>query len=84
MPLASKYKIPIVVTGFERVDILLGIRKCIAMLEDKRPGVENAYARSVRPEGNRAAQELLGEVFVRGDRNWRGIGTIPGSGLELS
>ena len=84
IPLASKYKIPIVVTGFEPVDILLGIHKCIIMLEQKRSGVENAYARSVRPEGNPAAQELLREVFVRVDRKWRGIGAIPGSGLGLS
>lgn len=84
IPLAINYKIPIVVTGFEPVDILLGIRACIDMLEKEGPGVENAYSRSVKPEGNRAAQDLLQEVFVRADRNWRGIGTIPGSGLELA
>lgn len=84
IPLASQYKIPIVVTGFEPVDILLGIRKCIEMLEQNQPGVENAYARSVRPEGNLAARELLREVFVRVDRRWRGIGAIPGSGLGLA
>jgi hydrogenase expression/formation protein HypD len=84
LPLASKYKIPIVVTGFEPVDILLGIHTCINMLEQKRSGVENAYVRSVKPEGNLAAQALLKEVFVRVDRKWRGIGTIPGSGLGLS
>ena len=83
-PLASKYKIPIVVTGFEPVDILYGIHSCINMLEQKRWGVENAYVRSVKPEGNLAAQSLLKEVFVRVDRKWRGIGTIPGSGLGLS
>jgi hydrogenase expression/formation protein HypD len=84
IPLASHFQIPIVVTGFEPVDILSGILKCIEMLENNRTGVENAYSRSVRPEGNRAAQELLREVFVRSDRKWRGIGTIPGSGLELA
>ena len=84
IPLASHFQIPIVVTGFEPVDILLGIQKCIDMLEHKRTGVENAYSRSVRPEGNQAAQELLREVFDRADRTWRGIGTIPGSGLELA
>jgi hydrogenase expression/formation protein HypD len=73
-----------VVTGFEPVDILLGIQQCILMLEQKRSGVENAYSRSVKPEGNRAAQELLREVFVRADRKWRGIGSIPGSGLSLA
>jgi hydrogenase expression/formation protein HypD len=84
IPLAIKYAIPIVVTGFEPVDILLGIRKCIEMLEKNQPGVENAYSRSVRPEGNPAAQELLREVFVTVDRKWRGLGAIPRSGLGLS
>jgi hydrogenase expression/formation protein HypD len=84
IPLSSQYKIPIVITGFEPVDILLGIHKCIEMLEQGRPGVENAYSRSVKPEGNRAARELLQEIFVRADRKWRGIGTIPGSGLRLA
>ncbi len=84
LPLASKYKIPIAVTGFEPVDILLGIHSCIKMLEQKQPGVENAYVRSVKPEGNLVAQALLKEVYVRVDRKWRGIGTIPGSGLGLS
>jgi len=84
LPLASKYRIPIVVTGFEPVDILLGIHSCIKMLEQKQSGVENAYVRSVKPEGNLAAQKLLKEVYVRVDRKWRGIGTIPGSGLGLS
>jgi hydrogenase expression/formation protein HypD len=84
IPLATHHKIPIVVTGFEPVDILLGIQQCILMLEQKRSGVENAYSRSVKPEGNRAAQELLREVFVRADRKWRGIGSIPGSGLSLA
>ncbi|MEA3461723.1 MAG: hydrogenase formation protein HypD [Bacteroidota bacterium] len=84
IPLASQYKLPIVVTGFEPVDILLGIQVCIDMLEKKRTGVENAYLRSVKPEGNPAARELLQEVFVPVDRKWRGIGTIPGSGLGLT
>jgi hydrogenase expression/formation protein HypD len=84
IPLASQYNMPIVVTGFEPVDILLGIHLCINMLEQKRAGVENAYPRSVRPEGNPAARELLQEVFERVDRRWRGIGILPGSGLGLS
>ena len=84
IPLATDYKIPIVVTGFEPVDILHGIHRCIEMLEQGRSGVENAYPRSVKAEGNRAARELLREVFVPADRKWRGIGIIPGSGLELS
>jgi len=82
--LASRYQIPIVVTGFEPVDILLGIQKCISMLEQKQPGVDNAYPRSVKPEGNPAARKLLQEVFSPVDRRWRGIGTIPSSGLELT
>lgn len=84
IPLSSQYRIPIVITGFEPVDILLGIHKCVEMLEQGRPGVENAYSRSVKPEGNRAARELLQEIFVPADRKWRGIGTIPGSGLRLA
>lgn len=84
IPLASQYQIPIVVTGFEPVDILLGIKVCIEMLEQKRSGVENAYARSVKPEGNQAAKELLQEVFETVDRKWRGIGILPGSGLGLT
>jgi hydrogenase expression/formation protein HypD len=84
LPLAERYKIPIVVTGFEPVDILLGIHTCIRMLEANQSGVENAYPRSVRPEGNRAAQELLREVFIPVDRKWRGIGVIPLSGLGLA
>jgi hydrogenase expression/formation protein HypD len=82
--LSEKYKIPIVVTGFEPVDILLGILKTVRMLEQNRVGTENAYGRSVRPEGNVDAQELLHKVFVRIDRKWRGIGTISGSGLSLA
>jgi len=84
VPLATQYKIPIVVTGFEPVDILLGIHKCIDMLERGLSGVENAYARYVSPEGNQAAQKLLREVFVRVDRRWRGIGAISESGLGLA
>jgi len=84
VPLSERYKIPIVVTGFEPVDILLGIQKTINMLENDRHGVENAYPRSVRPEGNIAAQNLLHEVFVTCDRKWRGIGAIPKSGFRLA
>ncbi|MCK5694890.1 MAG: hydrogenase formation protein HypD, partial [Bacteroidales bacterium] len=84
IPLSERYKIPIVVTGFEPVDILLGIQKTINMLENDRYGVENAYPRSVKPEGNIAAQGLLQEVFVSCDRKWRGIGTIPKGGFRLA
>jgi len=82
-PLASEYRIPIVVTGFEPVDILQGIYLAISALEEGRPGVENQYARSVTREGNRPAQEVIARIFRICDRAWRGIGVIPQSGLEL-
>jgi hydrogenase expression/formation protein HypD len=82
--IAKKHHIPIVVTGFEPVDILIGIKLCIEMLEHKRSGVENAYARSVRPEGNPEARKILKEIYRPVDRKWRGIGTIPLSGLGLA
>jgi hydrogenase expression/formation protein HypD len=83
IPLAVKYKVPIVVTGFEPVDILQGIYMAVKQLEEGRYEVENQYARSVRREGNVAAQQLMSQVFERTDRKWRGIGEIPGSGFQL-
>ena len=83
-PIAEKYKVPIVVTGFEPLDILVGIYETVKMLEQGRYGVANAYSRSVRDEGNQAAQKLLGEVFEVTHSAWRGIGTIPSSGFRLS
>jgi hydrogenase expression/formation protein HypD len=83
IPLAEKYKVPIVVTGFEPVDILQGIYMTIQLLEAGRTDVENQYARSVRREGNVLARRLLSEVFQPVDRKWRGIGEIPRSGYEL-
>ena len=83
-PLAEKYKIPIVVTGFEPLDLLDGIRRAVLQLEQGRYEVENAYARIVRYDGNQAAQNLLAEVFEVTDRAWRGIGVIPRSGWRLS
>jgi hydrogenase expression/formation protein HypD len=82
-PLAEKYKIPIVVTGFEPVDILHGILKCVGQLENGRYAVENAYARSVTRDGNRPAQAIVQRVFELCDRAWRGIGVIPQSGYRL-
>lgn len=82
-PLAKEYEIPIVVTGFEPVDLLLGIRECVRMLEKGQSGVYNAYARSVRREGNRSAQRVIQRVFEVTDRAWRGIGVIPQSGYRL-
>jgi hydrogenase expression/formation protein HypD len=83
IPLAVKYKVPIVVTGFEPVDILQGIYMAVKQLEEGRHEVENQYARSVRKEGNVGAQHLMLKVFERADRKWRGIGEIPGSGFRL-
>jgi hydrogenase expression/formation protein HypD len=83
-PLAEKYKVPIVVTGFEPVDILQGIYMCIKQLEEGRFEVENQYARSVQKHGNRAAQDLVKEVFKIVPRKWRGVGEIAESGLGLT
>jgi hydrogenase expression/formation protein HypD len=83
-PVAEKYKVPIVVTGFEPLDILQGIAMCVAQLEQGRTDVENQYTRSVRDGGNRPAQDLIKKVFSVVDRKWRGIGTIGRSGLSLS
>ncbi|MCG3203693.1 MAG: Hydrogenase maturation factor HypD [Elusimicrobia bacterium] len=84
IPLAQKYRVPIVVTGFEPVDILEGISMCVRQLEEGRFEVENQYARSVRAEGNRPAQELVQKIFQVIPRSWRGLGEIPLSGLGLS
>lgn len=83
-PIAEKFSLPIVVTGFEPVDILLGISKAVDMLEQKEHGVYNAYTRIVKPQGNPKARMLLKEVFIPGERNWRGMGSIKSSGLQLA
>ena len=83
LPLAARYRVPVVVTGFEPVDLLQGLYRCLEQLEAGRCEVENQYQRLVRPGGNRRAQALLETVFERQDRAWRGIGLIPGSGLGL-
>ena len=82
-PLAAKYHVPIVVTGFEPLDILQGLTMCIRQLEEGRAEVENQYARTVRAEGNPAAVGLIREVFRVAVRKWRGLGEIPHSGLTL-
>ena len=82
-PIAEKYRVPIVVTGFEPLDLLQGIHMAVAALEAGRWGVENQYVRAVTRDGNPAAQKLVAEVFEVCDRKWRGIGTIPASGLRL-
>jgi hydrogenase expression/formation protein HypD len=83
-PLAAKYRVPIVVTGFEPLDILHGILMVVQQLEAGRAEVENQYARSVRREGNQPAQELIRKVFKVVPRQWRGVGEIPRSGLGLA
>jgi len=83
-PLAEKCRVPIVVTGFEPLDILEGIRRTVLQLESGRHEVENAYQRAVSTDGNPAAKAMLTDVFERTDRTWRGIGMIPGSGWRLS
>ena len=82
-PLAAKYRVPIVVTGFEPVDILQGIFMVVKQLEEGRHVVENAYARSVREHGNEPAIKMLREVFEVIPRKWRGLGEIPYSGWGL-
>ena len=83
-PIAKKYKVPIVVTGFEPLDLLQGIYMCVSQLEEGRYEVENQYARAVRKEGNVPAQQLVAKVFRVVHRKWRGIGEIAQSGLGLA
>ena len=82
--LAERFGVPIVVTGFEPLDVLEGIRRTLKQLEEGRAEVENAYPRAVPAEGNPAAQAMLADVFEVTDRAWRGIGVIPRSGWRLS
>jgi hydrogenase expression/formation protein HypD len=82
-PIAAKYRVPIVVTGFEPLDIVQGVLMCVRQLEEGRTEVENGYARSVMREGNTAAQRMIREIFTVVHRRWRGIGDIPESGLGL-
>ncbi len=82
-PLATRHRVPIVVTGFEPIDILEGLLACVGQLESGRAEVENAYARAVRREGNLAALAQVRQVFAVVPRKWRGMGEIPESGLGL-
>lgn len=82
-PIAAKHRVPIVITGFEPLDLLQGILMVVRQLEEGRAAVEIQYARAVTPAGNPAARALIGDVFETVDRKWRGIGTIPGSGYAL-
>lgn len=83
-PIAEKYRVPIVVTGFEPLDILQGVSMCVRQLEAGKYEVENQYARVVRREGNTDAQRIIREVFEVIPRQWRGIGEIQQSGLGLT
>ncbi|MGA2543830.1 MAG: hydrogenase formation protein HypD [Verrucomicrobiota bacterium] len=82
-PIAAKYRVPIVVTGFEPLDILQGVLMCVRQLEEGRAEVENQYVRVVRPQGNEHARALIRRVFEVVPRQWRGLGEIPASGLRL-
>jgi hydrogenase expression/formation protein HypD len=82
-PIATHYGVPMVVTGFEPVDILDGVRLAVQQLEAGQACVENGYARSVRRQGNVQAQHLMWQVFEICDRKWRGIGLIPNGGMKL-
>lgn len=83
IPLAEKYKVPIVVTGFEPIDILQGVLNCVIQLEDGKFDVSNQYNRVVKREGNSEAKKVIFEVFETTDRKWRGIGNIPKSGYKI-
>jgi hydrogenase expression/formation protein HypD len=82
--LSRRYRVPIVITGFEPTDLLEGLLRLVRQLEEGRAEVENQYARTARPSGNLAAKELLEEVFEVCDRPWRGLGSVPKSGLRLA
>jgi hydrogenase expression/formation protein HypD len=82
-PIAQKYKVPIVITGFEPVDILQGLIECVELLQNKDYAVRNQYRRCVKDEGNIHARSMLSKVFTHTNRTWRGIGSIPLSGLAL-
>jgi hydrogenase expression/formation protein HypD len=82
-PIAEKYQVPIVVTGFEPLDLVRGILMTVKQLEAGQTEVENAYSRAVTEKGNQPAQKLINQVFENCDRKWRGIGIIPGSGWKL-
>jgi hydrogenase expression/formation protein HypD len=82
--LAEQFRVPIVVTGFEPLDLLEGVYHAVRMLEAGEHGVVNQYARAVQRAGNAPAQRLLAEVFEVADRTWRGLGTIAASGYRLT
>jgi len=83
-PIVDRYRVPVVVTGFEPIDILQGVLLCVQQLEQGRAELENGYARAVQRKGNAAAREMIGRVFRVCDRAWRGLGVIPQSGYSLT
>jgi len=83
LPICEQFRVPIVVTGFEPVDLLQGILELLRLLEKGEAAVVNRYSRVVRKEGNIAARRLMERIFERTNRKWRGIGVIPDSGLKL-
>ncbi len=83
-PIVDRYRVPIVITGFEPVDILQGVLMCVRQLEQGRAELENGYARAVQREGNASAQNMIERVFRVCDRAWRGLGVIPQSGFGLT
>jgi hydrogenase expression/formation protein HypD len=83
-PIVEDHQVPIVVTGFEPLDLLEGVRQALILLESDEPRLANAYPRAVAPQGNPVARAVLSDVFEVTDRQWRGIGMIPQSGWRLS
>jgi hydrogenase expression/formation protein HypD len=82
-PITKKYGVPVIITGFEPVDLLHGIRSCVEQLENGKSELDNQYKRVVRKTGNKEAQTIIFEIFEIGDREWRGIGMIPSSGYHV-
>ena len=79
----EEFQVPVVVTGFEPLDLLTGLTECVRLLETRQPQLRNQYARSVRPEGNPHAQRLIDEVYTIATVPWRGLGAIPDGGLVM-
>lgn len=84
LPITEQFRVPVVVTGFEPVDMLKGLYHCVEQLENGEHKLENHYERVVKQEGNLEARHMISKVFEVADRNWRGIGILPQSGLELN
>ncbi|MBF0546623.1 MAG: hydrogenase formation protein HypD [Candidatus Riflebacteria bacterium] len=83
LPIAERFKLPIVIAGFEPIDLILAMETCVDLLEKNQNEVKNLYARSVKPEGNISAWETVNKVFYVSDQDWRGLGIIPSSGLKI-